>query len=155
MKPYSFGRQFTLIEVMIAIAIIGTTLVSLLTIRNRAIEDIATINDSRILRLLAEKKIAEIEIGVEENDSGDFSDEGYPEFSWEVLKEIIEITEGAGVNESSEEEEIPLEGEESEEEPATHSLNRIQLMIQFGFESRYELVSYIPLTEEEEEDQDE
>lgn len=142
-------RTFTLVEVMISIAIIGTTLVSLLIIRNRAIEDIAVINEARVLRVLAEKKIAEIEIGVEENESGDFSNEGYPEFQWEMVQEILEITENAGV--PSPEEEPP---EEETGEGNTYALNQITLIIQYGLESRYELVLYRPLSKEEQEEQD-
>ncbi|MEK7483318.1 MAG: type II secretion system protein [Planctomycetota bacterium] len=138
-------RAFTLVEVMISIVIIGTTLVSLLIVRNRAIEDIAVINEARILRVLAEKKIAEIEIQVEKNESGDFSNEGYPEFQWEMVQETLEIKESSGVTEPGEE---PPETETGEEE-VTYSLNRITLTIQYGLESRYELVLYHPLSEEE------
>jgi hypothetical protein len=149
-------RHFTLIEVVISIAIIGTSLMSLLVVRNRAIEDIGLINQARLIRTLAEKKIGEIEIGAEANEVGHFSEEGYPEIRWEVFKENIEIFE-TGSDPNSEQGKTLLE-EAEEEEPASYFLYRITLTLKYGEEyqdQRYDLVVYTEVPEDKAKEENE
>lgn len=79
---------FTLVEVMTAVAILGIGLVALILAINRA-KDAAYITRSvKAVRHLATNLMAKIETGRLENlydgQSGDFSEEGYPEFSYQI-----------------------------------------------------------------------
>lgn len=79
---------FTLVEVMAAIAILGIGLVSLILAVNRAKDTAYVTRSVKAVRHLASNLMSQIETGRLENlydgQSGDFSEEGYPEFQYEI-----------------------------------------------------------------------
>jgi general secretion pathway protein I len=88
------GRKgFTLLEVMAAVAIMATALTVLLVERNVAVRRTARTNDRRIASRLAEEKIHEILLGIEQESAGSF--EAYPAFRWSV-EEGFESVEREG-----------------------------------------------------------
>ena len=81
-------KGFSLLEVMVALAILAFGITSLLIIRNRAFDQAGYAIRSRRISLLLEQKMAEISVGQEEDGEGDFTEQGYEEYTWEA--EIVE-----------------------------------------------------------------
>lgn len=82
------NKAFTLLEVMIAVAIIAISLVALFGSQSRSLS-LATEAQFNILApTLAAMKLAEIESGIleMENDDGDFGDE-FPGYTWTIEAE--------------------------------------------------------------------
>lgn len=80
---------FTLLEVMVAMAIMAITLVALLDSESASISRASEAKFTISASFLAQKKMAEIEVLKPEeliSDSGDFGDE-YPGYSWELSVE--------------------------------------------------------------------
>lgn len=92
---------FTLVEVMIALAIIGVTAVVLLQQRLEVVRDAARARDLRTAWVLASQKIAELELEptlwteLGSQSNGDFAetDPAYSVFSWEyqIVREQIDL----------------------------------------------------------------
>ena len=79
MRPF---RGFTLLEVMVSIAILAMAVTTLLIIRNDAIKSAGKAIEIRKQRILLEQKIGEIVSGLEKGNSGVFRNEGFPECFW-------------------------------------------------------------------------
>jgi len=99
-KPFPACRTpqcgLTLLEVVVATAIFSVTVVSLLIVRDRAIEQTAVAKNYRIARRLAMQILEEIHGGKEyEADQGEaFDQEKYPGFSWRMSEvETVEFEE--------------------------------------------------------------
>ena len=78
-------RGFTLLEVMIAVAIIGIALVAVLGSQSQSLSLASEAKFNTTAALLAQGKIAEIETESTENlasDSGDFGGD-FPNYHWE------------------------------------------------------------------------
>src|SRR5215831_2597872 len=103
-NPKSAVRKdsgFTLVEVMIAMAIIGITAVVLLEQRLQVVRDAARARDLRTAWILASQKLAELELdktlwlGQGSQNNGDFSevDAEYGHFLWDyqIVKVPIDI----------------------------------------------------------------
>lgn len=94
---------FTLVEVMIALAIIGVTAVVLLDQRLQVVRDAARARDLRTAWILTTQKMAELELdptlwtGLSSQSNGDFSelDPAYAAFYWEyqIVREPIDLTD--------------------------------------------------------------
>jgi type II secretion system protein I len=90
---------FTLLEVMVALAILATTLVVLLQIITNNVRATAHARMTTAATLLARGRMTDIEDGVLENgfstddesDKGTFREQGFPGFRWESLIERIEL----------------------------------------------------------------
>ncbi len=95
-------RGFTLLEVMIALAILAMSFTALLGTQSQALIITSYIRDVSVAGLLARGKLVELEhhyktegFGTfDEEEDGDFGDEGYPKFRWSVKLEKIEADEG-------------------------------------------------------------
>jgi len=77
---------FTLLEVMVAMAIIAITLMAVLNAQSGSLSRACEAKFSTTAPLLAQEKIAELEIEKAEDltsDSGDFGDD-FPGYSWEL-----------------------------------------------------------------------
>lgn len=74
----------TLLEVMIALAILAISSSSLLLIRNEAVRQSIQAIEFRQCQNLLEQKMTEVMIGIEKRDSGDFRKEGFEHFKWTV-----------------------------------------------------------------------
>jgi len=94
---------FTLVEVMIAMAIIGVTAVVLLQQRIEIVRDAARARDLRTAWILTSQKLAELELaptlwtGAGMQSNGDFSevDPAYGAFYWEyqIVREQIDLSD--------------------------------------------------------------
>jgi len=84
---------FTLLEVMVALAILGTVLVSVLTLHSQTLEIAATTRaDHTAAQMAQEILYAQIEAGLDETffPSGEF-EEKYPGFKWEANREELSL----------------------------------------------------------------
>jgi len=79
-------RGFTLLEVMVALAIIAVALTAVLGSQSQSVSLASEARFSTTAPLLAQSKMAEIEVRDPEDlmdDSGDFG-EDFPEYTWQV-----------------------------------------------------------------------
>lgn len=83
-----YRSGFTLLEVMVALAILAMAITNLVVIRNESIQQASESKDVRRLKMLAEQKIGEItaEIDKDKKTKGNFSGE-YENYTWEVKNE--------------------------------------------------------------------
>ena len=82
----SYCRGFTLLEVMIAMAILATTLVVVFQSQSQSVSMAGRARFETTASLLAQGRMAEIEAANPEkivSDSGDFGDD-FPDYSWQV-----------------------------------------------------------------------
>jgi prepilin-type N-terminal cleavage/methylation domain-containing protein len=96
---------FTLVEVMIAMAIIGLTAVVLMDQRISIVRDAGRARDMRTVWVLASQKMAELELdktlwtGLGSQSNGDFGEVNpdYGLFQWEyqILRETVDISDPA------------------------------------------------------------
>lgn len=99
----SHPRGFTLLEVMIAVAILAVSLTSLLTSQMNAIRATRYAQSVSVAAFLAEYQIIEIEWIIKQENkgwgdsdrefSGDFGDQGWPEMRYECLVDKVELPE--------------------------------------------------------------
>ena len=90
-------RGFTLLEVVISLAILAISLMMLLTINASSLSDAGRARDLTIATLLARSKMIDLEQMLfdegftegDQNEEGDFGDEGHPDIKWEA--EIIQV----------------------------------------------------------------
>jgi general secretion pathway protein I len=86
------NRAFTLLEMVVALGILGVVLVSLLQISSTAALSQSYARTLTVATLLARSKMADVEQrlqmdgfpATDEEDSGNFSEEGWPAYSWTV-----------------------------------------------------------------------
>jgi len=103
LKIRASNQGFTLVEVLIAMAIIGITAVVLLDQRIVIVKDAARARDKRTSWVLATQKMAELEldktlwVGLGSSNNGDFSevDPEYGVFAWEyqIVREEIQTAD--------------------------------------------------------------
>lgn len=94
---------FTLLEVLIAFAILASALVVLMGTMANAGQQSVFANDLTIASQLARSKMIDIEYelmeegfsDMNETFRGDFRDEGYPEYTWEARVLPVEIPESS------------------------------------------------------------
>jgi general secretion pathway protein I len=86
------NRGFTLLEVMIAVALIAIALTTLLGSQSQSVSFANSAKFETMAALLAQSKMSEIALQQEAvaSDSGDFGDE-YPGYVWEVEVSDISI----------------------------------------------------------------
>lgn len=100
MKKFSSG--FTLLEVMIAIAILGISLLALFNLQSTSLIGSARAQRISTATLLARQKMSlallAIEAGLfkgefpeDKEDSGTFEEEKYPDYSWKLKIKKVEI----------------------------------------------------------------
>jgi general secretion pathway protein I len=83
-------RGFTLLEVMVAMAFIAITLMAVLDAQSGSLSRACEAKFSTTASLLAQKKIAELEIAKTEDltsDSGEFGDD-FPGYYWKLTTEM-------------------------------------------------------------------
>ncbi|MFO1052129.1 MAG: prepilin-type N-terminal cleavage/methylation domain-containing protein [Planctomycetota bacterium] len=79
---------FTLLEALVAVAILAMVIIPFLSMRTRAIEDSADARGWRVAREIAERYLSEIQAGARESPPTNrlsVDVEGYPGFSYKVL----------------------------------------------------------------------
>jgi len=106
-KPSDRRRSsagFTLLEIMVAIAILSSTLVVLLSIVTNNVRSTNHAKMTTSATLLARTKMVDVEDEIldngftdnDENAAGSFKDLGYPQFRWETSIERIELPSDLG-----------------------------------------------------------
>jgi general secretion pathway protein I len=91
-SPRRAGRGFTLLEVMVAMAILALSLTAAFEVVGGAMQNHLRARRLELATLLARAKLAEVEAKFEEDgfrdfdqsEDGSFGDEGHPEIKWEV-----------------------------------------------------------------------
>jgi general secretion pathway protein I len=94
-------RAFTLLEVIVALAILGVSLMAILDINSQAVYSHVYAKKLTVATLLARGKMVDLEQklydsglnGDDEEDSGDFGEEGWPSYKWRA-KVIVPKTNG-------------------------------------------------------------
>lgn len=94
-------RGFTLLEVVVAMAILSVSLMAILAINSQAIYTHVYAKKLTVATLLARSKMVDLEQklydqglnGDDEEDAGDFNDEGWPSYKWRS-KIIVPKTNG-------------------------------------------------------------
>lgn len=84
---------FTLLEVMVSLAIVAVVLVSLLISQSQSVSLQDEIKFNTTAVMLAQKKISEIELEETDklnSDNGDFG-EDFPDYSWEVIVQDLAL----------------------------------------------------------------
>jgi general secretion pathway protein I len=97
--PRAPDRGFSLLEVMVAIAIMALSLVVIVRITSMNVRAAAHSRMITAATFLARSKLAAVEDDIitlgftdsDQEDGGDFGDEGYPKFRWESLIERVEL----------------------------------------------------------------
>jgi len=89
----------TLVEIMVAVTIISLAVAVILVNINRDFDSAIDSHNLRIVKMLATKKMEDVLLFYNSEDqsggmdaSGDFSEEGYPQFSWSVEEEELNLT---------------------------------------------------------------
>jgi prepilin-type N-terminal cleavage/methylation domain-containing protein len=98
-RRHSGAGGFTLLEIMVALAILSSTLVVLLQIITNNIRATNHAKLTTAATLLVRSKMTDIEDGILENgfstddefDKGTFREQSYPDFRWESRVERIEL----------------------------------------------------------------
>ena len=75
---------FTLIELVVAVAILSGAFLTLLFLRTSAVDRAASYNRDRMIQRLARQKLDEVAHGIVEDLEGDFEEENRPEWTYEV-----------------------------------------------------------------------
>lgn len=100
-RPQLRSRAFTLLEVVVALAILGVSLVAVLDINASAVYSHVYAKKLTVATLLARSKMTDLEQKLydeplspdDDEDAGDFSEEGWPGFKWRA-KVIVPKTNG-------------------------------------------------------------
>ncbi len=115
---YGDAAGFTLLEVLVAVAILSISLTSLLTSQMNAMRATRYAQSITAMAFLAESKLVDIEWEIRDdgwgdNDKefeGDFSEEGWPDVRYECIADMIEMPEYTQLQrlaDASEEEDEP------------------------------------------------
>ncbi|NUM33936.1 MAG: prepilin-type N-terminal cleavage/methylation domain-containing protein [Candidatus Brocadiae bacterium] len=88
-------KGFSLLEVMVALAILSLSVTTLLVIRNNSIEQAGRARELRRTKILLEQKMGEIVCGMEKRRSGGFQEEGYQNYVWSVDSKETKVRSSA------------------------------------------------------------
>ena len=96
---------FTLLEVMVAVAILGMVLVTLIGLKNRSMQDVMLADHITTATLLAKRKMNEslVTAGtrtvMEKEDEGEFPEEEYKVYTWKQSISQLQPMENVRVTE--------------------------------------------------------
>lgn len=97
------SEGFTLLEVMIAVAILAMVLVSLLGLKNRSTQDVMLSEHITTATLLARRIMTEtlVTVGtgaiVQKEDEGAFDEEEFKDYTWKKTISPMQLEEAGGV----------------------------------------------------------
>jgi general secretion pathway protein I len=96
---------FTLLEVMVAVAILGMVLVTLLGVKNRSMQDVMIADHITTATLLAKRKMSEslVTAGtrtvMEKEDEGEFPEEEFKDYMWKQSISQLQPVENVKITE--------------------------------------------------------
>ncbi len=92
--PSRRDSAFTLVEVMVALAIIAVALLTLIVIRNNSVKEAQQAREVTLVARLAQQKMGQLEVEPFEERADQGSFEEYPEIQWkkEVALEVLETS---------------------------------------------------------------
>jgi type II secretion system protein I len=96
---------FTLLEVMVAVAILGMVLVTLLGVKNRSMQDVMIADRITTATLLATRKMNEALVTagtrtvVQKEDEGEFPEEEFKDYTWKQSISQLQPLENVKVTE--------------------------------------------------------
>ncbi len=108
---------FTLLEVMVAVAILAFVFVSLQGLNNRSVQDVMLSKRITTATLLARRVMTETLLAtplVQKEDKGDFPEEDFKEYSWQItitptpVKFLMEVRIGVLWKEGDRQEMVEL-----------------------------------------------
>jgi type II secretion system protein I len=94
------ARGFTLLEVVIALAILAVSLVMLLSVNAHSLSSAGRARDLSVASLLARSKLIDLELLLNDEgfptgelvEEGDFAEEGHKEITWQAKITEVEMT---------------------------------------------------------------
>lgn len=102
----SHSKGFTLLEVMVAVAILGMVLVTLLGVKNRSMQDVMLADRITTATMLATRKMNEtlVPLGrggtvVQKEDEGEFPEEEFKDYAWKQSISLLQPLEQVTVTE--------------------------------------------------------
>lgn len=117
----SYSKGFTLLEVMVAVAILAMVLVSLLGLKNRSVQDVMVSEHITTATLLAKRKMTETLMPgstvplVQKEDEGEFPEEEFKGYTWkmtispsEMEKTLMEVRVAVLWKEGERQEQVEL-----------------------------------------------
>jgi len=96
---------FTLLEVMVAVAILGMVLVTLLGVKNRSMQDVMIADHITTATLLAKRKMNELLVtagtgtSLQNEDEGEFPEEEFKEYAWKRSISLLQPVENVTITE--------------------------------------------------------
>jgi general secretion pathway protein I len=96
-NPHRESHGFTLLEVMIAIAVVAIALMALLSLHHQSLQSVIRGQDSTRAALLAQDLMTRVElerfpaIGMSEGDFENFYPRQYPNFRWQRNVEALPV----------------------------------------------------------------
>ena len=104
------SRGFTLLEVMVAVAILGMVLVSLIGLKNRSMQDVMLADHITTATLLAKRKMNETLVTtgtgtmgtgtiVQNEDEGEFPEEEFKDYTWKQSISLLQPMENVMITE--------------------------------------------------------
>jgi general secretion pathway protein I len=99
------SRGFTLLEVMVAVAILGMVLVTLMGVKNRSMQDVMIADHITTATLLAKRKMNEALVTaatrtvLEAEDEGEFPEEEFKDYAWKQMISRLQPMENVMVTE--------------------------------------------------------
>ncbi len=97
---YSAG--FTLLEVMVAVAILAMVLVTLIGVKNRSMEDVMLADHITTATMLAKRKMTEVLLSgqlSQKEDAGEFPEEEFTGYTWKQDIALIQPIENMQITE--------------------------------------------------------
>ncbi len=98
----SHSAGFTLLEVMVAVAILAMVLVTLLGVKNRSMEDVMLADHITTATMLAKRKMTEVLLSgqlSQKEDAGEFPEEEFTGYTWKQDIALIQPIENMQITE--------------------------------------------------------
>jgi type II secretion system protein I len=92
-RPRPGEAGFTLVEVMVALLIVATSIAALQAISNATLRSAVETNSLRIAKMLLRGKAEEVAAGVETGSGGSFDDQGFAGYTWDVAQATLQAGE--------------------------------------------------------------
>jgi prepilin-type N-terminal cleavage/methylation domain-containing protein len=92
---------FTLVEVLVALLIVATTIAALQMVSSGTLKSAVETNRLRVAKMLLRLKAEEVISGVEAGTTGGF--DGFPGYEWEAVQQVTSVTpdDGSGAQPES------------------------------------------------------